>query len=57
MIVLIGPVLFILLILFAIRQRKRGLPGWKAALMVIAGSGLIILLMFGLLFIGFRNFG
>lgn len=57
MIMLIGPVLFILLILFAIRQQKRGLPGWKAALMVIVGSALIILLMFGLLFVGFRNFG
>ena len=57
MIVLIGPVLFILLILFAIHQQKRGMAGWKAALMVIAGSGLIVLLMFGLLFIGFQNFG
>ena len=41
MIVLIGPVLFILLILFAIRQQKCGLAGWKAALLVIVGTGAI----------------
>ena len=56
MLVLVGPVLFILLILFAVRQQKRGLAGWKAALLVIAGTGIIILMMYGLLFIGFQNF-
>ncbi|MGY2932610.1 hypothetical protein ACVWZ6_002212 [Bradyrhizobium sp. GM6.1] len=43
MIVLIGPVLFILLILFAIRQQMRGLAGWKAArclLSLVAASSL-----------------
>jgi hypothetical protein len=57
MIVLIGPVLFILLILFAIRQQKRDLAGWKAALLVIVGTGAIAVLSFGLLIVGFRNFG
>ncbi|MBR0949444.1 hypothetical protein [Bradyrhizobium canariense] len=57
MIVLIGPVLFILLILFAIRQQKRGLAGWKTALLVVAGTGVIAVMSFGLLIIGFRNFG
>jgi hypothetical protein len=57
MIVLIGPVLFILLILFAIRQQMRGLAGWKAALLVIVGTGAIAVLSFGLLIVGFRNFG
>ncbi|WP_199198234.1 hypothetical protein [Bradyrhizobium sp. MOS002] len=57
MIVLIGPVLFILLILFAVRQQKRGLAGWKAALLVIVGTGAIAVLSFGLLIVGFRNFG
>lgn len=57
MIVLIGPVLFILLILFAIRQQKRGLAGWKAALLVIVSTGAIAVLSFGLLIVGFRNFG
>ena len=57
MIVLIGPVLFILLILFAIRQQKCGLAGWKAALLVVVGSGVIVVMSFGLLIVGFRNFG
>ena len=57
MIVLVGPVLFILLILFAIRQQMRGLAGWKAALLVVAGSGVIVVLSFGLPIVGFRNFG
>ncbi|EIG61050.1 MULTISPECIES: hypothetical protein [Bradyrhizobium] len=57
MIVLICPILFILLILFAIRQQKRGLAGWKAALLVVAGSGVIVFMSFGLLIVGFRNFG
>jgi hypothetical protein len=56
MIVLIGPVLFILLILSAVWLQKRGLAGWKAALLVVAGSVLIVVIMFGLLFIGFEGF-
>ncbi|WIW44450.1 hypothetical protein ML401_23480 [Bradyrhizobium sp. 62B] len=57
MIVLIGPVFFIILILVAVRLQKRGLAGWKATLLVVVGSGIILLGMFGLLFVGFRNFG
>ena len=56
-VLLIGPILFILLILFAVKQQKRGMAGWKAALMVLAGSGLIVVLLFGILMWGFQNFG
>lgn len=38
MLILIGPILFIVLILFAIRLQKQGLAGWKAALLVVLGS-------------------
>jgi hypothetical protein len=56
MLILIGPILFIVLILFAIRLQKQGLAGWKAALLVVLGSLLIVAIMFGLLFVGFEGF-
>jgi len=56
MLVLIGPILFMVLIFFAIRLQKQGLAGWKAALLVVLGSVLIVAIMFGLLFIGFEGF-
>ncbi|WP_025037162.1 hypothetical protein [Bradyrhizobium sp. DOA9] len=56
MLILIGPILFIVLILVAIRLQKQGLAGWKVALLVVFGSALIVAIMFGLLFIGFEGF-
>lgn len=56
MLILIGPILFIVLILLAFRLQKQGLAGWKAALLVVIGSVLIVAIMFGLLFIGFEGF-
>ncbi|MDD1533525.1 MULTISPECIES: hypothetical protein [unclassified Bradyrhizobium] len=56
MLVLVGPILFIALILYAVRLQKRGLAGWKAALIVVLGSGLIVAIMFGLLFVAFEGF-
>lgn len=56
MLLLVGPVLFIALILYALRLQKRGLASWKAALLVVLGSGLIVAIMFGLLFVGFEGF-
>lgn len=53
MLLLVGPILFIALILYAVRLQKRGLAGWKAALLVVLGSGLIVAIMFGLLFVAF----
>jgi hypothetical protein len=54
--ILVGPILFIVLVLCAVRLQKRGLAGWKAALLVVLGSGLIVAIMFGLLFVGFQGF-
>ena len=56
MVLLIGPILFIALILYAVRLQKQGLAGWKAALLVVLGSAFIIAIMCGLLFVGFQGF-
>lgn len=56
MIVLVGPVLFIVLILCTVRLQKRGLAGWKAAILVVIGAAVIVAIVFGLLFVGFQGF-
>ncbi|MBR0994100.1 hypothetical protein JQ580_25600 [Bradyrhizobium japonicum] len=56
MLVLVGPILFIALILYAVRLQKQGLAGWKAALLVVLGSAGIVAIMFGVLFVGFEGF-
>jgi hypothetical protein len=56
MLVLVGPILFIALILYAVRLQKQGLAGWKAALLVVLGSAGIVAIMLGVLFVGFEGF-
>ena len=54
---LVGPLLFVLLGVGAVKARKAGLSGWEITLMVAVGSLCILVLMFGNLLWGFRNFG
>jgi hypothetical protein len=54
--ILACPILFIGLILCAVRLQKRGLAGWKAALIVVVGTALIMAITFGLLLVGFQGF-
>lgn len=56
MLLLVGPLLFVLLF-YVVRARKAGLSGAKVALIVVAGSACIFILMFGILAWGFRDFG
>jgi hypothetical protein len=53
----VGPLRFVLLFYAAARARRAGLSGAKVALMVVAGSACIVVLMFGILAWGFRDFG
>jgi threonine/homoserine/homoserine lactone efflux protein len=54
---LVGPLLFVLLGVGAVKGRRAGLSGWETSLMVAVGSLCILVLMFGILMFGFRNFG
>jgi hypothetical protein len=57
MLMLVGPILFVLLGVMAVRARKAGLSGWEVALIVILGTLCIVAAMFGILIWGFRDFG
>ncbi len=57
MIVLVGPLLFILLGVMAVGAKRRGLSGGEVALIVIVGSVCIVVVMFGILAWGFSDFG
>jgi len=54
---LVGPVLFVLLGVGAVKAKKAGLSGWEVTLMVAVGSLCILVVMLGILMLGFRNFG
>jgi len=54
---LVGPVLFVLLGVGAVKAKKAGLSGWEITLIVAVGSLCILVVMFGILMWGFRNFG
>ena len=57
MTLLVGPVLFVLLGLGAVKAKRAGLSGWEVTLMVAVGSLCILVVMRGILMWGFRNFG
>jgi hypothetical protein len=57
MIVLVGPLLFILLAVIAVKAKRRGHSGGKVALIVVAGTVCIVVVMFGILAWGFSGFG
>jgi hypothetical protein len=57
MTLLVGPVLFVLLGVGAVKAKKAGLSGWEIVLMVAVGSLCILVVMLGSLMWGFRNFG
>jgi hypothetical protein len=54
---LVGPVLFVLLGVGAVKAKRAGLSGWEVTLMVAVGSLCILVVMLGILMWGFRNFG
>ena len=57
MTLLVGPVLFVLLGVGAVKAKRAGLSGWEITLMVAVGSLCILVVMLGILMWGFRNFG
>jgi hypothetical protein len=57
MLLLVGPLLFVLLFYAAVRARQAGLSGARVALIVVVGAACILVLMFGILVWGFRDFG
>ena len=57
MTLLVGPVLFVLLGVGAVKAKRAGLSGWEVTLMVAGGSLCILVGMLGILMWGFRNFG
>jgi hypothetical protein len=57
MIMLVGPVLFILLVAVAVKAKRRGFSGGQVALIVTAGTVFILVVMFGILVWGFSGFG
>jgi cytosine/uracil/thiamine/allantoin permease len=54
---LVGPLLFVLLGVGAVKAKKAGLSGWEVLLMVAVGSLCILVAMLGILTWGFGNFG
>jgi hypothetical protein len=54
---LVGPLLFVLLGVGAVKAKRAGLSGWEITLMVAVGSLCILVVMFGILMWGFRYFG
>ena len=57
MTLLVGPLLFVVLGVGAVKAKKAGLSGWEVTLMVAVGSLCILVVMFEILTLGFRNFG
>lgn len=57
MTLLVGPLLFVLLGVGAVKAKRAGLCGWEVALMVAVGSLCILVVMLAILIWGFRNFG
>ena len=57
MMLLTGPLLFVLLGFGAVKAKKAGLSGWEVALMIAVGSLVILVVTFGILIWGFQNFG
>ncbi|HXO68804.1 MAG TPA: hypothetical protein VN838_07560 [Bradyrhizobium sp.] len=57
MIVLVGPLLFIVLGVIAVQAKRRGHSGGEVALIVVAGTACIVVVMFGILAWGFSDFG
>ena len=57
MTLLVGLLLFVLLGVGAVKAKRAGLSGWEITLMVAVGSLCILVVMFGILIWGFRNFG
>ena len=57
MTLLVGPLLFVLLGVGAVKAKKAGLSGWEITLIVAVGSLCILVAMLGILMWGFRNFG
>jgi hypothetical protein len=57
MLLLVGPILFVLLGVMAIKAKKAGLSGWEVALVAFVGTLCILAVMFGILMWGFRDFG
>jgi hypothetical protein len=57
MTLLVGPVLFVLLGVGAVKAKKADLSGWEIALMVAVGSLCILVVMLGIMMSGFRSFG
>jgi hypothetical protein len=54
---LVGPLLFVLLGVGAVKGKQAGLSGWEVTLVVAVGSLCILVVMLGILMWGFRNFG
>jgi hypothetical protein len=54
---LVGPLLFVLLGVGAVKAKSAGLSGWEVTLIVAVGSLCILVVMLGILMWGFRNFG
>ena len=57
MTLLVGPLLFVLLGVGAVKAKQAGLSGWEVTLVVAVGSLCILVVMLGILMWGFRNFG
>ena len=57
MTLLVGPLLFVLLGVGAVKAKKAGHSGWEILLMVAVGSLCILVTMLGILMWGFSNFG
>jgi hypothetical protein len=57
MILLTGPLLFVLPVLGAVRAKRAGRSGWEVGLIVAVGSLAILVETFGTLIWGFQNFG
>ena len=57
MTLLVGPLLFVLLGVGAVKAKKAGHSGWEILLMVAVGSLCILVAMLGILMWGFSNFG
>lgn len=53
----VGPLLFVLLGVGAVKAKKAGLSGWEVTLVIAVGSLCILVVMLGNLMWGFRNFG
>lgn len=57
MLMLLGPLLFVLLGVAAVKAKRAGLSGPEVALIVAVGTVCILGVMFGVLAWGFSGFG